>query len=269
MQSVSGKTTHSVQPEQHKQHKRMIYMVVALALVYIICTSPQHIVFFWYAFGNLEQQHELSQHVYKASNLMMIVQCAINPIIYGIGRKDFKGAFKSILRFTMISKFLSMSSLNSFRRSRRSDGRHPSVNETLPHNPFENGAPILCINPGEVTHSNTRVGKLRKKSSAPTITDTPPPYRREAIQEQIRRTSEPINKKQKKGFVFMRKKNLSLPASLMLDEEAPALMVKYPKIKEEQSTPVEMNSTLDVSHFEWEFNADELALLLQSPETVI
>ena len=269
MQSLSGKTTHSVQSEQHKQHRRMICMVVALALVYAICTSPQHIVFFWSEFGNLESQRELSQHVYKASNLMVIAQCAINPVIYGIGRKDFKGAFKSILRFTMISRFLSISSLSSSRRSRGGGGRHPSVNETLPHNPFENGAPIVCINPGEVALNNRRVEKLRKKSSAPTITDTPPPYRRETEREQFRRTSEPISKKQKKGLVFTRKKNLSLPASLMLEEEAPASMVKHSKMKEEKVACYDVNGTPNMSHFEWDFNADELALLVRSPETVI
>ena len=89
----------------HKtHHKKMIRMVITLVLVYAICSSPQHIFFFWMTFGNLTQLKE-AKAIFKVSNFLIILQAALNPIIYGTSRQDFKRSFKSILRCTHLRVF--------------------------------------------------------------------------------------------------------------------------------------------------------------------
>ena len=80
-------------------HKKIIRMTVGLVCVYAVCTSPQHIFYFLHSYGDL---HTVDVHVqmaiFKASNLFIIIQMALNPVIYGtLG--DLKRSFKSILHF--------------------------------------------------------------------------------------------------------------------------------------------------------------------------
>eukprot|EP00112_Aurelia_sp_Birch-Aquarium-sp1_P010495 Seg224.2 transcript_id=Seg224.2/GoldUCD/mRNA.D3Y31 product="Neuropeptide Y receptor type 1" protein_id=Seg224.2/GoldUCD/D3Y31 len=81
-------------------HKKIIKMTVGLVCVYAVCTAPQHIFFFLHSYGDLRTIDEHVQMVmFKASNLLLIIQMALNPVIYGtLG--DLKRSFKSILHFT-------------------------------------------------------------------------------------------------------------------------------------------------------------------------
>ncbi|XP_065069201.1 neuropeptide FF receptor 2-like isoform X2 [Rhopilema esculentum] len=77
-------------------HKKIMRMTITLVGVYTICSSPQHIFFFWHSFGNLTRMKlGLQKSLFKASNLLLILQMALNPVIYGtLG--DLKSPFRMI-----------------------------------------------------------------------------------------------------------------------------------------------------------------------------
>ena len=80
-------------------HKKIIRMTVGLVCVYAVCTSPQHIFYFWHSYGDLRTVDvQVQIAIFKTSNLLIIIQMALNPVIYGtLG--DLKRSFKSILHF--------------------------------------------------------------------------------------------------------------------------------------------------------------------------
>ena len=81
----------------HSLHnKRTMGMVLALVLIYAICTLPQQIIYFWGRYGKMPRNRWTEGFV-RVSNLLIICQSAINPIIYGRIRKDLKRSFTKIL----------------------------------------------------------------------------------------------------------------------------------------------------------------------------
>lgn len=203
MQKLNASVNHCDR-EQHQQHRRMIRMVVALVLVYALCSSPQHIVFFMFQYGDLEDNKTLSMHLFKAGNIMVIVQSAINPIIYGTGRKDFNNAFRSIFQCLKIREMITstndetrfgawLKSMHTFalpEESVRDDANSP---QTLPNRPLV----------------NTKLEKLRRKSIERCITDTPPMSRHLTVSLQ------PAHQKHHQNGALSRVRNLSLPTGLL------------------------------------------------------
>ena len=172
MKKLSNSTTHS-DVAQHRQHRRMIRMVIALVFVYALCSSPQHIVFFWFQYGNLESQRHISMHVFKASNLMIIVQSAINPVIYGTGRRDFKSAFKNIFRCFKMREWITASRYDTrvgeMRSSVFSANNSPKAIRDDMSKQYV--MPLECQRQPLV---NKKAAKLQKKSTESSVTDTPP-----------------------------------------------------------------------------------------------
>ena len=81
---------------RRRQHQRLTTMIIVLVLVYVICVMPQHVVFFWFFYGNLQTvRHNL--YVFLFSNLMAIANSAVNPIVYGTLNKEMKRGIKGIL----------------------------------------------------------------------------------------------------------------------------------------------------------------------------
>ena len=93
----------------HRSHNRkMIKLTVGVVLTFSICTGSQHVYFFATTlkpniFSDLQQM----SLVYCISNLVVSVQAAVNPIMYGTLRQDFNKAFKGILLKCM--KYLKIS----------------------------------------------------------------------------------------------------------------------------------------------------------------
>ena len=76
------------------QNKRMIQMIVAVVVVFTICTGIQHVYFFVVTYANIEEQKIAM--FYIISNFFVSLQAALNPIIYGTLRQDFNKAFKGV-----------------------------------------------------------------------------------------------------------------------------------------------------------------------------
>ena len=205
MQKLSNSIDHTG-IEQHRQHRRMIRMVVSLVLVYALCSSPQHIVFFWFQYGNLESKKNLSVHLFKAANIMIIVQSAINPIIYGTGRKDFKGAFKNIFQCLKMREWISAS-----REETKLGGVESLVTSSrkpeLPESTCEEHHTQLVV--------NKKLEKLRRKSEQRCITDTPP-FRRSSLG--VTGPLEPLNKINENGTLLGRE-NMSLPIGCIIGKK--------------------------------------------------
>ncbi|XP_057299812.1 pyroglutamylated RF-amide peptide receptor-like [Hydractinia symbiolongicarpus] len=88
----------------HRQHnKRMIRMVIALVLVFSICTGFQHVYFFLATFSNISLSLQSSALLFGMSNFVVSLQASLNPIIYGTLRQDFKKAFKAIILKLMVA----------------------------------------------------------------------------------------------------------------------------------------------------------------------
>lgn len=88
----------------HRKHnKRMIRMVVALVIVFTVCTGFQHVNFFisTHLYKNLSLQD--AGFYYSISNFFVCLQATLNPIIYGTLRQDFKRAFKNIIVGMMVN----------------------------------------------------------------------------------------------------------------------------------------------------------------------
>ena len=221
MKKLSSSISHC-DTEQHKQHRRMIRMVVALVLVYALCSSPQHIVFFWFRFGSLESNKSLSVHIFKASNLMIIVQSAINPIIYGTGRKDFQGAFKNIFQCLKMREWISVS---------REETRTGAIGALLLSDPSCNKPESTLdvssdqFNTSSVFRSKSLISqkleRIRRKSEERSVTDTPP------LKRFINATHEPENEVHESA-ICLRTDNLPITMGRI-----PKKRVSFKNLKEE------------------------------------
>ena len=79
------------------QQKKMIVMSVALVLAYVVCMLPQHIIFFWMSFGDLQSQ-SYNMYIFQVANLMQILNSALNPVVYGTLNNDIKHGFISVFK---------------------------------------------------------------------------------------------------------------------------------------------------------------------------
>ena len=77
-----------------KQQNKLLKMSVSLVIAYAVCVTPQHAVFFAVKFGDLGLK-PYAAFFFIVSNLLMIMNSAINPIIYGTLNDEMK---KSIVR---------------------------------------------------------------------------------------------------------------------------------------------------------------------------
>ena len=111
---------------RHKSnHKRIIRMVVVLVVVYAVCTSPQHVVYFWLTYGNLTTIMDVDTQkiVFKIANLLLIIQIAVNPIIYGtLG--ELRPSFSKVLTLSRFKAVLSFRQTKTTQEDIFSRGSH-------------------------------------------------------------------------------------------------------------------------------------------------
>ena len=88
--------TKAVQRRMH-QGSKITKMLFALVGIYAICMLPQHVVYFWMEYGNLNQMG-FKMYIFRFSNVFPMANCALNPIAYGTLNKEFGMVFKSLLK---------------------------------------------------------------------------------------------------------------------------------------------------------------------------
>ena len=81
---------------RRRQHHHMTFMTIVLVFVYVICMLPQHMVFFWLFYGNL-QTIPYRRYIFLFANLMAIANSSLNPIVYGTLNKEMKRGIKMVL----------------------------------------------------------------------------------------------------------------------------------------------------------------------------
>ena len=81
--------------EHREQNKRMIKMIIAVVSVFTVCTGVQHVYFFFSTYANLSDRTRTLFFI--TSNFFVSLQAALNPVIYGTFRQDFKKAFHSLV----------------------------------------------------------------------------------------------------------------------------------------------------------------------------
>ena len=79
------------------QGAKITKMLFALVCIYAICMLPQHAVYFWMEYGNLNQMG-FKMYIFRFSNIFPMANCALNPIAYGTLNKEFAMVFKGLLR---------------------------------------------------------------------------------------------------------------------------------------------------------------------------
>ena len=79
-------------------HKRMFKMVAVLLITYLICTGMQHLSFFINHFDSTFRENVVAPYLFIISNLLVCLQAAINPLIYGTSRNDYKNSYKEIIK---------------------------------------------------------------------------------------------------------------------------------------------------------------------------
>ncbi|XP_065657139.1 somatostatin receptor type 2 [Hydra vulgaris] len=84
--------------KHRKQNQRMISMLVALVLVFSICTGYQHVYFYMieYFKDKMKLTEKTWALLFGSSNFVVSLQAALNPVIYGTLRHDFNKAFHYI-----------------------------------------------------------------------------------------------------------------------------------------------------------------------------
>ena len=80
--------------QRTKQTTKITNMLIALVILYAVCMLPQHLVFIWLTYGNLESS-KYRVYVLRFSNVFPMANSALNPIVYGTLNKEFKKVFKS------------------------------------------------------------------------------------------------------------------------------------------------------------------------------
>ncbi|XP_066918145.1 uncharacterized protein [Clytia hemisphaerica] len=78
-------------------HKRMIRMVIMLLFTYSICNGMQHINFYLSVYLHIHNE-SFGSYLFLFSNFAISLQAAINPLIYGISRNDYKDVFKRFFK---------------------------------------------------------------------------------------------------------------------------------------------------------------------------
>ncbi|EDO43998.1 predicted protein, partial [Nematostella vectensis] len=77
-----------------KQSTKIAKMLIGLVLLYSICMLPQHVIYFWLKYGNLNVL-SYKMYVFRLANVFPMANCALNPILYGTLNKEFAQVFKS------------------------------------------------------------------------------------------------------------------------------------------------------------------------------
>ena len=80
-----------------QQGTKITKMLFALVVIYAICMLPQHAVYFWMEYGNLNQMG-FKMYIFRFSNVFPMANCALNPIAYGTLNKEFSLVFKGLLK---------------------------------------------------------------------------------------------------------------------------------------------------------------------------
>ena len=86
---------------QHKSRRQVVYMIVAVILLFFICLLPIRAVTLWYIHTTKEQKHNLGLEGYlnlmSFSRLMFYLNSAINPLLYNLLSTKFRHAFSKTL----------------------------------------------------------------------------------------------------------------------------------------------------------------------------
>ena len=87
---ISGRTEHSRRAARRsKQKRKLLKMSVMLIVVYAVCSSPQHVVFLVHTFGDMTHGED-AFYAFSTANFLMILNSALNPIIYGSQTNEMK-----------------------------------------------------------------------------------------------------------------------------------------------------------------------------------
>ncbi|XP_057297883.1 delta-type opioid receptor-like [Hydractinia symbiolongicarpus] len=101
--------------KRKKQQSRRLKMSVVLVVAYAICVLPQHSVFFATTYGNLGTK-SYGILIFITSNFLMLLNSALNPVIYGTLNDEMKRGFLKMLcceKYSLLESFRS-----SFQRLR-------------------------------------------------------------------------------------------------------------------------------------------------------
>lgn len=88
--------TKAVRRRMH-QGAKITKMLFALVCIYAICMLPQHAVYFWMEYGNLNHMG-FKMYIFRFSNVFPMANCALNPIAYGTLNKEFAMVFSGLLK---------------------------------------------------------------------------------------------------------------------------------------------------------------------------
>ena len=81
-------TRHSAR--RTAQKRKLLKMSIMLIVVYAVCSSPQHIVFLFDTYGNMQQHDGFAPYAFSTANYLMVLNSALNPIIYGSHTDEMK-----------------------------------------------------------------------------------------------------------------------------------------------------------------------------------
>lgn len=84
--------------QRMKQSTRITNMLIGLVVLYSVCMLPQHIVYFWMTFGNLNYL-SYKMYIFRLANVFPMANCALNPIVYGTLNKEFGQVFKTFFAY--------------------------------------------------------------------------------------------------------------------------------------------------------------------------
>lgn len=70
-------------------------MLLATVLAFFICWTPSFITDLYEVFGGY---YTLPRQVYMLNVFTFVGSSAVNPVIYGLMKKEFKEAYKTVLK---------------------------------------------------------------------------------------------------------------------------------------------------------------------------
>ena len=82
------------QQRQQRQQRGLVKLAVILVMAYLVCVSPQHLVFFASTWGSLGAQDGMAVYVFVGSNFLLIFNSVLNPVVY----VTQSGEMKDVLR---------------------------------------------------------------------------------------------------------------------------------------------------------------------------
>lgn len=92
---IADSTLHVDTTRSYKEEVKITKILFAILVTFLVCWTP---AFTFEILGTLRGDYKLQRQVYLIMFYTGAANCAINPVIYGLMQKQFRDAYRKVLK---------------------------------------------------------------------------------------------------------------------------------------------------------------------------